>query len=624
MHATAESETPSRFADWYRSHELGTQSSKRFLSGAESLDYRELFLRVRRLGTLFDRCGVKPGERILVASQSDTAVTVLFIAALRYGVTAVVIDPHVPPRELRRLADFVEGSLHFVDSRLIEAASFEDVSRGDARWIPIYGELSSSATSPLRWLKRLQRSNVGATTYPALLLDLEPDVSDPSPPDPETTAYILFTSGTTSQPKGVEISHRGLDTQMRVFLEEYGLHDEVRLLNLLPLHHADGITQGPVLAFVAGGTIVRPFRFEIQRIGELLDSIYADRITHFVAVPSMLALIVEFGRGYTDAFAGGDFKFVISTAAHLTEKVWRSFEGSFGTTVVNVYGLTETVNEALYCGPDPSTRKVGTIGKPVGCEARIVDDLGNHVGPDTPGELLLRGDLVMKGYFRQPEATAKMIRDGWLHTGDLATVDGEGFYRIVGRKKNVIIVGGINVYPEEIADVLMRIPDIREAVVLGVPDEVFGEIPVACIVPMPGRHISEADVLTRFLEHASREHAPRRIHIVDELPRGPAGKVVLSELREIVAPKAMREMRQDDLALTVIDIAADVFGMKSDALSPETGAGSTAQWDSLAHVNLLFALEKQFDLRFSPQEILSVQSLGDAISVIRRKKGELG
>ena len=610
-----------RFATRYDSNMGGAARSQVFLSGVENLRYREVHESTRLLAALFHDLGLEPGARVVIVSDDDISIGLLFIATLRCALTAVVLDPGASPVELGRLLTFSDAAMNFLDASIAERLQHAGALPEDLKVIPISRNRPRSGL-----MKYLKRSTAieKQESFPALLDAFEPVPSLPKAPDPDQTAYILYTSGTTSTPKGVEIAHRALDTQLSVFLDQYSLDTGSRLLNLLPLHHADGLVQGMALALAAGAMVVRPFRFSIAEIPDMLDAIYRHRITHFITVPSVLSLIREYGTNLTDAFRTEDFRFIVSTAAYLDEKLWRSIEEIFGAVVVNVYGLTETVCEAMYCGPNPDSRAVGTVGKPLGCEAKIVNDEGREVPAGASGELLIRGDIVMKGYFRQPDATAQVLRDGWLHTGDIACFDTSGHYRIVGRKKSLVIVGGLNVYPEEVASVLMSMPGVREAVVFGIEDKTWGEIPVACIVPQEGHVLDAGDVREYYLSRASQASMPRHIHFFDEFPRGPSGKVLLQDLRNDIAGDTIHNASSGDLADRVLGIAAGAFGMKKSELLPSAAAADVKQWDSLAHVEFLFALEKEFALRLTPQEVFNIQSIEDAVAIVRARKGPDG
>jgi long-chain acyl-CoA synthetase len=331
--------------------------------------------------------------------------------------------------------------------------------------------------------------------------------------------------------------------------------------------------------------------------------------------------MMSLGERYHDALRTDWFRFVISTAAYLDPGLWQRFEDTYGAQVVNVYGLTETVCETTYCGPDAATRRIGTIGKPVDAELRVADDQGRTLAPGAEGELLVRGPHVMKGYFRAPEETAKVLRDGWFHTGDLATADADGFYRIVGRKKDVIITGGINVYPEDVNAVLRTVPGIVDAATIALPDERWGEIVVSGLATRPGSRPSEQDIASHFLQHASPEKLPREFHFFDDLPRGPAGKVVKSELARLIAERratAHHEAHAGGIRERVLQVAAQAFKCRLEDLSESSTARNVDGWTSLAHVEFLMALEQEFSFTMRPEDILRIDSIGDALGMVER------
>jgi long-chain acyl-CoA synthetase len=384
------------------------------------------------------------------------------------------------------------------------------------------------------------------------------------------------------------------------------------------MHHADGLTQGAALAFFMGCTVYRHQRFSLQDLPELLTSIYKDRVTHLVTVPTILALMLRLATEVDDAFVTPDFKFIISTAAHLDETLWRDFEERFRAIVVNSYGLTETVNEAIYCGPGDASRRVGTIGKANGAEVRIVGPGGETVATGEVGELTLRGPLIMKGYFRNPEATAEVIRDGWFHTGDLATVDTDGFYRIVGRKKSVIIRGGLNVYPEDVTRILRAVPGVLDAVTFGMPDAVWGETVVSCVLPASGHHLAETELIAACRAGLAPEKVPSGVHIFDDFPRGPSGKIVLGEIKSLVEARRAQggPAATGDIEARLISLAATCFQVEPQSLSLGSTSDGTTGWDSLTHVNLVDAIEEAFAIKLSPRDIMRLGSLGDAHAMI--------
>ena len=580
---------------------MTSQDPKRAFIQAQSgtLKYGEVVARLPRLTGVFRRMGLAAGARVVLASDDDLALATIFIALIRNGLTAVVLNPEVRATELARLVDAADPGALIIDSRLIERLLPEHRDR-----LPI-----------------LRVDAAQADAYPALL-DAAPAEEPPRSVDPESTAYILFTSGTTSRPKGVEITHRGLFAQMSTFVRQYGLDQRTRLMNLLPLHHTDGLTQGVVVTACAGAVLLRPMRVRINLIGDFVNACHDLKATHLVTVPSLLALILGLGERFHDALRSPWFRFVISTAAYLDPGLWQRFEENYGVRVVNVYGLTETVCETTYCGPDDATRRLGTIGKPVDAEARIVDESGRDCLPGAEGELLIRGPHVMKGYFRLPDETAAVLRDGWLHTGDLATVDSEGFYRIVGRRKDVIISAGINVYPEDVNAVLRTVPGIVDAATIGLPDERWGEIVVCGLVAQPGHEPGEQQVAAHFLAQASPEKLPREFHFFADLPRGPAGKVVKSELRRLIEERRAATRHTSaggSIRHRVFEEAARAFKCRAEDLTPESNPRTTPGWSSLAHVEFLMALEVEFSINLQPDEIMRIDSVGDALTLIERR-----
>ncbi|MBV8651148.1 MAG: acyl--CoA ligase, partial [Alphaproteobacteria bacterium] len=500
----------------------GTDPRKPLIAGKETLSYGTLVERVRRLTSWFRALGLRAGGRLVIATQDDNAAITFFMAALRNGVTAAVIDPAAPAEEAKTLIAAADPVLLCIDRSFYEAAGLRAALPGSIKVIEIERDQPETGgfSRRLAGLFGGGKATAPKESFPAALARWDAASEYLGEIGEDASTHILFTSGTTSRPKGVEITHRNLQAQFRAFATQYGFTPESRILNSLPMHHADGLTQGAALAFFMGCTVYRHKRFSLQDLPELLISIYKDRITHLVTVPTVLALMLRLASEVDGAFTTPDFKFIISTAAHLDETLWRDFEERFKVIVVNSYGLTETVNEAIYCGPGADSRRVGTIGKPNGAEARIVGLGGEMVPTGEIGELVLRGPLIMKGYFRNPEATAEVIKHGWFHTGDLATVDADGFYRIVGRKKSVIIRGGLNVYPEDVTRILRAVPGVLDAVTFGMPDAVWGETVVSCVVPAAGRELAETELIAACRAGLAPEKVPGSVHIFDDFPRG--------------------------------------------------------------------------------------------------------
>lgn len=585
------------------------------------LGYGAMTDMVRRLTTHIEKSGWTRGDRVILCTGDDFALMCWAVSLLRNGVTAVVLNHNLQGDELRNLLGAAEPRAIVADEEILERVG-DDPGLSGVDVVPVAAD-SRKYGYGKSGLFGKKKGGGDADKYPGMLESLEPAAELPADVPEDAVAIILFTSGTTSRPKGVELTHGNLFTQMNTFARQYRCSEDTRLLDILPLYHTDGLTAGVFLSFTVQGTVCRPLEFSVARVGDLLDTVYKLRATHFVTVPSMLRLICDLGKEYRKAFLTHDFQFVISSAAYLDPDLWTQFEERFGVRVVNAYGLTETVCVSTYCGPDDETRKLGTIGKPVDCEVRIVDDEGNEVPRGEKGELTIKGPHIMKGYFRMPEQTAEVLKDGWFHTGDLARIDEDGFISIVGRKKDMIISSGLNIYPEDVNNTLKRIAGVADAATFGVEDPVWGERVVAAIVPDAGLETLDTDkVSEEFLKMASLEKLPREIFVLKELPRSGSGKVVKAELVDITDRMRAEQSgipQGEDLTERVLQAAARVFKVPQDQLRPDSGPDNTKGWNSLAHVEFLLALEKEFDFKMSPQEIMRITSIKDSLNIVEKK-----
>jgi long-chain acyl-CoA synthetase len=593
---------------------------KPFLLGARKLSYGAFLDQVMRTRGLFNRLGLEQGDRVALASADEAVVATLYGACLLEGIVAVVIDPAASASEATVLLAKARVAAAFVDRALMDRAKM--LSREDGPILVPVGGSGSERTGFGLLIRKKPGPEDTAGLYPATL-KTEDRVTGRLDIPADSGALILFTSGTTSTPKGVELTHRNLAAQLRTFQQHYGIDANSRIANHLPLHHTDGLNQGPLLALASGATWIWPPSVTMQNLGAMLDLIYRDRGTFLVTVPTVLAMMMRLPESYDDGFTSPDFRFIISSAGYLDERLWRDVESRFMTMVVNSYGLTETVCETHYCGPSEATRRVGTIGKPVDCEARIVDADGREVGEDELGELQVRGANVMRGYFEDPEATGEVFRGTWLMTGDLATRDSDGFYRIVGRKKNVIIRGGINVYPDDVTAVLLGLGGLAAAVTVGLRDDVLGERVVSCVVP---RDLANAPSVDEILAHCRAELAPEKhpngVLVVEALPYGPSGKIELAKVRAMVEQHEAGGVSLADSKQSprekVLAIAAAIFQQPMSALSAESSDGTTQGWDSLSSLEFIMTLERQFDFKMDPRDVMNFRSLGDAMRIVEQ------
>ncbi len=352
-----------------------------------------------------------------------------------------------------------------------------------------------------------------------------------APIDPHAGAMLMYTSGTTGLPKGVLLTHANMLHAGGAVAEHQRLTTNDRVLSSLPLYHINGQCIAAASSLVSGGSLVLPRRFSASQWWPQVERY---RPTWLNLVPTIVAYLLN-GADLTPAQreATRSVRFARSASAPLPPEQQREFELRFGIPIVEAMGLTETASIA-FCNPlDPAERKLGSAGRPLGIEARVVAPDGRILGPGEQGEIELRGPSVMSGYHRTPEESPRVITsDGWLGTGDLGHRDADGFYFITGRLKELIIKGGENIAPREIDEVLLKHPAVLEGAAVGVPDREYGQEILACIVVKPGCTLTAGEIGAHCERELGRYKAPRHYRFVDELPKGPSGKVQRIKLAE--------------------------------------------------------------------------------------------
>lgn len=590
-------------------------SSVAFVIDGKATDTRTASDWLRRSFALFAAKGLQPGDRVAIISSDVAAVSTLMLAGMRSGLGMINLNPEMSAQDMAIAIGACRPAHLFVDQAIFDRNAFP-------QGLPITCVAPGQAKSG-GILSRLRRSTAPDTSgFWAELTASEPTNAPPAPA-PDATAMMLFTSGTTSAPKVVLLTHANVTAQIAAFAQVYDYDANSRILNPLPLHFTDGMFHGPIAACIFGATLYRPTRFDFQQIEDLANSIYRDRITHFIVVPALLSMLDRLGEAFADAFDSPDFRYIRSSGDALPETLWRAIEARFKVRVVNTYGMTETVCEATYAGPDEASRIIGTIGRAVGCELKVVDEAGTTLAPGEAGELLIRGAIITKGYLDQPELTANAIRDGWLHTGDLATIDANGIVRITGRRKALIITGGINVQPQDISDCLLTHPAVAEAHAYGLLHALWGEQVAAAVRLRPGQTVTGQQLIAHCAAALSPHKVPRIVAIVDELPRNPAGKILVDQLRAATAvlDTSAGGTGETDIFAAIQQLASREFGVAASSLRLTSEPATTPGWNSLAHINLVTAVETAFDVRFGAADILRFHNLGDFVTAVRRARG---
>jgi long-chain acyl-CoA synthetase len=469
------------------------------VQGELRVSYGQVWREARQVAAALQGLGVEPGDRVALLAPN----VVDFVRAY-YGILAAggVVVP-VPTLLNAEEASYIVR--HSGATSLLYDASYADVATGaaDAVGVPArdIGSLDAGSLEPLR-------------THVAR--------------EAEDTAVIFYTSGTTGRPKGALLTHLNLVLNSTVnAFDANPIRREDVVMGCLPLFHTFGQTVSMNSTFRVGATLLLQPRFDPDAAIELM---HRERATLFFGVPTMYVLLLE---AAPRAAALPELRDCVSGGASLPVAVLERFEKAFTTTVYEGYGLSETSPTASVNQPWFGTR-AGTVGHPIwGVEVEVadetVDDRVVLLEPGRLGEIVIRGHNVFAGYLDDEAATAAAIVDGWFRTGDIGTVDADGFISIVDRKKDLIIRGGFNVYPREVEEVLARHPSVGQVAVIGVPDARVGE--EICAVVIPSGPLTPEELMAWSQEHLGRHKYPRRVEVLDALPMGPSHKVLKRELR---------------------------------------------------------------------------------------------
>ena len=472
-------------------------------------DFRTLAGRVKRLaGALRERLGVRPGERVALVMQNCAAYVELPYACWTAGACAVPINAKLHARELAFILDDAQVRHAFVSADIDADAIDRHRQRGRTVYI-----------------------DVDAPEY-AALLSAAPLAAPLGGGD--DLAWLFYTSGTTGRPKGVMLSHRNL---LAMTLDYLGGVDDARagetLLHAAPMSHGSGLYMIPNLA--AGVTQLVPASrgFDVAEIDDLLST---QRGVKFFAAPTMVMRLVDGLRGD----APGLKQIVYGGGPMYVADCLRALD-RLGPRLAQIYGQGESpmtitvLPRAEHVGPRDAGHlaRLGSVGRAqMGVEVAVLDAHDEPLPAGEIGEVCVRGDVVMRGYLANPEASARALAHGWLHTGDLGRLDAAGYLTLVDRSKDLIISGGSNIYPREVEEVLLQHPAVREVAVIGAPDADWGETVLAVVVLKAGIAASASDLDAFCLQHIARFKRPKRYRFVDALPKNPTGKVLKRELRE--------------------------------------------------------------------------------------------
>ena len=470
------------------------------------LTWSECNARANRIGRAMQKLGIGQGDRVGLLALNEPEYLDLFYGLGKIGAILVPINYRLAGPEMQYILSdsgvkaFVFGS-DYVD--------VVDTFRSD---IPAE-HLIAIMDDPPKWAKSCRALTEAESAA-------EPEVVSGG----DDVLTILYTSGTTGRPRGAMLTHNNYFFSATNLIATLGDLGQTALL-VLPLFHIGGIGNVP-LAPQSGIRCVMLKSLDPKRMLELIQE---EKVNVFGSVPvllQILKMVPDFEK-YDWSSVQKVFVYAAPVPVALLEEYDRA-----GIEVRNLYGMTESCGSGTVIDGEHSMVKAGSCGLPEFlAELKVVDDDGNEVGPEELGEVVMRADFVMKGYWNIPEATAQTIKDGWLYTGDIAKRDADGFFYIMDRKKDMIISGGENIYPAEIEDLLMRHPKIQDVGVIGYPNEMWGEAVKAVVVVQPGETLTEEEVIEWTKGQIGKFKMPKAVVFTEALPRTPTGKILKRELR---------------------------------------------------------------------------------------------
>ncbi|HEV8633778.1 MAG TPA: long-chain-fatty-acid--CoA ligase [Chloroflexota bacterium] len=482
--------------------------------GERRTTYRQLAERVGRLAGGLRGLGLRPGDRLALFLDNCDQAWELILACARTGIVWVPLNYMLKGREV---------------AAIVRHAGARALAVGREHWPivePLLPELGLEAVVGVG-------DGAPGKPYQALIAESQPDRPD-APPRPDDLFCLLYTSGTTGLPKGTRLSHRAILAHARLARREYALTPGAVGLVVLPYFVGATLNCVQIPGLGQGITLVFNRKFSPAAFFELIR---CERVTHVQTVPTMLVRLLE-----SSEIDRADLSSIVTIgygSAPMPVDRLRQLLDRFGPIFTQIYGLTETCAMATVLRRHEHTlagaaaRRLASCGRPAqGVEVRLVDEAGQEVGTDRPGEIVIRGPTLMDGYWNADEATAEAIRGGWFHSGDVARRDADGFIYISDRKKDMIITGGFNVYPKEVEEIVFTHPSVADCAVVGLPDPEWGEAVTAFVAPKAGAALDPDEIVELCRRELAGYKKPRRVVLVDEIPRNPSGKALKRVLRD--------------------------------------------------------------------------------------------
>lgn len=484
----------------------------------ESVSYGQFEQYVSRFAGALKQLGIEKGDHIALLVGNTPHFLITLYASWRIGAVVVPINPTYTPNELSYIVQNSDAKLMVALDKLAPLIAQKNTIFPNIENVVVCETDEESVKQALALEEKpfLFQEQIKSATPITELTNLDPD----------DNAIILYTSGTTGHPKGAMLTHNNIYSNARDIGTYLQMTSEDRVIATLPVFHVFALTVVVNAPLLRGATVLLVPQFSPA---EVFKTIREHKATIFAGVPTMYNFLYQYEDGNPEDYVS--IRLSISGGASLPVSLLENFEKKFNTRISEGYGLSEASPVTCF-NPLDRDRVPGSIGTSiVNVENKVVDENGNELPPGEVGELIVRGPNVMKGYYKLPEETEKTIKDGWLYTGDLAKQDENGYFYIVDRKKDMIIVGGFNVYPREVEEVLYSHSDIVEAAVVGQPHDELGEEIHAHVALKKDSILTAEDIIEYCRKNLAKYKVPAVVHFHDELPKGGTGKILRKELR---------------------------------------------------------------------------------------------
>ncbi len=500
-------------ADWIERHAGQAPDRLALRLDAGEWSYGRLWHEVERLGSALAGLGITPGDRIAWLGLNSPQQIAMLAACARLGACFMPINWRLTAAEQWPMLQESAPALLAID------APFVQPRRDLARALPNTCLLALNAPAESGWLD-----------YQTLVAGASLPGPGPRVVSPENTLLLCYTSGTSGRPKGVMLSQRAVLANAQSSIELHAMRADDVILTTLPLFHVGGLNNQTTPALYAGASVLLHPKFDVDAV---FDAIELQGVTLTVLVPAQLAAMMAHPRWASADFSG--LRMITTGSTIVPEHVTQAVHAR-GVPLVQIYGATETCPIAAALRPEDAQRKAGSAGLAMAsCALRIVDVLGQDVAPGQQGEVLVQGNTLMSGYWKQPEVSAVTLAGGWFHSGDIGHFDHDGYLWIDGRGNDMIISGGENIAPAEIENVLLACSDIAEVSVVGTPDGRWGQIVVAVIAPTVAGALDHERVLALLDGRVARYKYPKRTVFVDALPKTALGKVRKTDVQSLLA-----------------------------------------------------------------------------------------